>query len=519
MTNILLAGIPAGIAATLADRFPGAVVQIAFSGDEAVANLERGTWSLLVIDDALPGLPAAEVMRWTRTQPELASLRSVYCFDPGGRTENAEAELDRITRLAPDRILLHPLDRAELVRQAVLLLGEPQRQLMPAAAAIPAPLEDAVAKLWTRSRPAILERVAVLEQAAESARRSQLKGPERHAAEREAHRLAGALGTFGYPQGSEIAAALERRLASGTRLTPADGDALTEQVAALRRVLDRPRAALTTPAPAPKPLGESPLVLVADDDLELGAVLREAGARQGMEVAVAPSPAAAREWMRSHTPAALLLDLSFPEGGETGLDFLAEVTAKHPELPVLVSTARNTTFDRVRVLHHGARGFLRKPYDATQALRMVARHVEGLNPLDGTTVLAVDDDTTLLAALGAILVPCGVRVHTLENPLRFWTRLEEAAPDLVILDADMPHLDGIELCRVLRSDLQYGTVPVLFLTARTDAETVQRVFAAGADDFVPKPILGPELVGRIRNRLERAAGTGAGQAGQIPRKR
>jgi DNA-binding response OmpR family regulator len=44
---------------------------------------------------------------------------------------------------------------------------------------------------------------------------------------------------------------------------------------------------------------------------------------------------------------------------------------------------------------------------------------------------------------------------------------------------------------------------VVFLTARTEAETVYRVFAAGADDYVPKPVIGPELVARIRNRLER----------------
>jgi DNA-binding response OmpR family regulator len=79
---------------------------------------------------------------------------------------------------------------------------------------------------------------------------------------------------------------------------------------------------------------------------------------------------------------------------------------------------------------------------------------------------------------------------------------EETLP--VMLDVDMPYLSGIELCRVLRSDVRRGaTLPVLFLTASTDPETVYRVFAAGADDYVRKPIVGPELVARIRNLLER----------------
>jgi diguanylate cyclase (GGDEF)-like protein len=73
----------------------------------------------------------------------------------------------------------------------------------------------------------------------------------------------------------------------------------------------------------------------------------------------------------------------------------------------------------------------------------------------------------------------------------------------VLLDVEMPGIGGLELCRVLRADPRWRSVPVLFLTARTDTETVRAVFAAGADDFVAKPFVGPELAARIHNRLER----------------
>jgi len=94
-------------------------------------------------------------------------------------------------------------------------------------------------------------------------------------------------------------------------------------------------------------------------------------------------------------------------------------------------------------------------------------------------------------------------VQTLDDPLRFWETLEEFCPDVVVLDIDMPRVNGIELCRVLRNDPRWGATPVVFLTARSGPETVQQVFSAGADDFVAKPIVGPELVTRITNRLER----------------
>ncbi|HEU0053688.1 MAG TPA: response regulator, partial [Longimicrobium sp.] len=97
----------------------------------------------------------------------------------------------------------------------------------------------------------------------------------------------------------------------------------------------------------------------------------------------------------------------------------------------------------------------------------------------------------------------GVRVNTVDDPLRFWEALEASTPDAVLLDVDMPHVTGVELCRVMRNDARWSAVPVVFLTGRTDAETIERVFAAGADDFVSKPFVGPELVTRITNRLER----------------
>jgi CheY-like chemotaxis protein len=68
---------------------------------------------------------------------------------------------------------------------------------------------------------------------------------------------------------------------------------------------------------------------------------------------------------------------------------------------------------------------------------------------------------------------------------------------------DMPMHDGIELCLAVRTDPQWATLPILFLTAHTAALASDRVFAAGADDFVTKPVVDSTLVTRIVNRLDR----------------
>jgi diguanylate cyclase (GGDEF)-like protein len=109
----------------------------------------------------------------------------------------------------------------------------------------------------------------------------------------------------------------------------------------------------------------------------------------------------------------------------------------------------------------------------------------------------------VLAALSATLGPRGVRVTTLEDPLAFWDALERTRPDLLVMDVDMPGVSGTELCRVVRNEARWNALPIVVLTARVDSDTIQRVFAAGADDYVAKPFVGPELVARIEGRLDR----------------
>jgi diguanylate cyclase (GGDEF)-like protein len=132
----------------------------------------------------------------------------------------------------------------------------------------------------------------------------------------------------------------------------------------------------------------------------------------------------------------------------------------------------------------------------------VAQLLERTRPA-GTPMLAVDDDPAIRDAVRALLEPEGLQVNTLDDPMRFWEELESVRPAVLLLDVDMPGASGIELCRVLRNDPRWAAVPVIFLTSRRDPATVQEVFAAGADDYLVKPIIGAELVTRIRTRLER----------------
>ena len=121
----------------------------------------------------------------------------------------------------------------------------------------------------------------------------------------------------------------------------------------------------------------------------------------------------------------------------------------------------------------------------------------------GTKVMIVDDDIDYLRSLPQLLKPWGFRVTTLADPQEFWTVLQVVSPDVLILDVNMPQINGFELCQSLRRDPNWQRLPVLFLSVMTDANTQNLAFNVGADDYLCKPILGIDLANRIHSRLQR----------------
>ncbi|MEO7822887.1 MAG: response regulator [Gemmatimonadaceae bacterium] len=121
--------------------------------------------------------------------------------------------------------------------------------------------------------------------------------------------------------------------------------------------------------------------------------------------------------------------------------------------------------------------------------------------LEGRRVLIVDDEPMIARALKSHLERRGLVVTALSDPLRFWRAVDETKPDLILLDLEMPKINGTELCRAVRNDRRWSELSVLFLTGHTDQERVQRMFAAGADDYIAKPFVPAELMMRIESRL------------------
>lgn len=130
----------------------------------------------------------------------------------------------------------------------------------------------------------------------------------------------------------------------------------------------------------------------------------------------------------------------------------------------------------------------------------------------GRRILVVDDEEALRDLVTTALEFVGHEVTQAVDGLDALARVPEVTPDLIVLDVNMPHVDGLEVCRRLRAD--GDTTPIVFLTARDAPRDVVEGLSAGGDDHLAKPFNLQVLIARIEAVLRRAdAAKGAGGAG------
>jgi DNA-binding NarL/FixJ family response regulator len=123
-------------------------------------------------------------------------------------------------------------------------------------------------------------------------------------------------------------------------------------------------------------------------------------------------------------------------------------------------------------------------------------------------VLIVDDTPDNLAVLHDALDECGYTVLVATGGEAALLRAAQALPDIVLLDAVMPGMDGFEVARRLKADPATAPIPIIFMTGLTETEHVLDAFGAGVVDYVTKPIRTRELIARIESHLRSARAQG-----------
>ncbi len=120
-------------------------------------------------------------------------------------------------------------------------------------------------------------------------------------------------------------------------------------------------------------------------------------------------------------------------------------------------------------------------------------------------IMIVDDDAQLLDMVELILRREGYNVLRAFSGQDALATIAESIPDLFVIDAMMPEMDGLTLCRKLRANPQTAATPIIFLTGSSSGTSVVDALNSGGDDFIRKPFVPRELAARIRAHMRRAA--------------
>lgn len=127
-------------------------------------------------------------------------------------------------------------------------------------------------------------------------------------------------------------------------------------------------------------------------------------------------------------------------------------------------------------------------------------------------ILVVDDSPETLGMLNDALEKAGMTTLVALEGRQALSIARKMTPDMILLDAVMPNMDGFETCEHLKRDLELKNIPVIFMTGLADTESIVKGFAAGGVDYVTKPINPLELVARIKVHLNNARTTRSAQA-------
>ncbi len=373
-----------------------------------------------------------------------------------------------------------------------------------------ADLKLSMMTIWQRTKSLHLERVTLLEQAIELLKTAKLTPALRQTAVQTAHKLVGSLGTFGFESGSKTAQQLEiafQQQAIDSAIQP-NIVQLNQWVQSLRQLLQSSAHLPPDPAESARPqLQPESLLLLAQDQTWLEATAAQiAASAPNLQLIQATTAAAAMTLCQQLRPQVALIDFAdLKQDGQA--QELLELLKAPPLVPILFLSEQSTTQARIEAVQAGGSLFLPKPVLPAQLQAALTR----LNSTPKAfKILIIQDDPLIAKNLETDLDP-SIQLTRLSDPAQLWDLLDSTRVDLLIVDMDMdtPKTGGIQLCQTLRADLKWDWLPVIFLTAQanlqTDLQTERRIFAAGADDLIFKPVQPIELSTRILNRLRRSA--------------
>jgi signal transduction histidine kinase/DNA-binding response OmpR family regulator/CHASE3 domain sensor protein len=265
------------------------------------------------------------------------------------------------------------------------------------------------------------------------------------------------------------------------------------------------------------------VLVVEDNEVQLDSVRRLLAA-DDVDIIGVDSAGAALEALRETTFDCMVLDLNLPDmSGYALLEKMAQ-TEEVSFPPVIVYTGRALSRDEEQALRRFSRSIIikdaRSPERLLDEVTLFLHQMESTLPpdrqrmlkaardrdatLEGRRILLVEDDVRNIFAMSSVLEPKGARIEIARNgrealeALAHADRSPGAAIDLVLMDIMMPEMDGFTAMREIRSRPEWRKLPIIALTAKAMKDDQEKCLAAGANDYIAKPLDVDKLLSLVR---------------------
>ncbi len=348
---------------------------------------------------------------------------------------------------------------------------------------MPQDLDAALAAMRERFASTAANTVAAFERLAQQLETSPDTAALLTALRRELHRVHGTAGSVGFEEASRLAASMET-LATRWLDDPAlDGE---RRGALVMRFAQSLRESLAQPAPDLQGNKESPRLLLVGLSDAIAAGLIAEGMARGARVERMVSARLAEAVAQERPSGIVILDEAVPSGIADGIPSVILITPGAEDDYYAAATGQRTLDARA------------EPKEILDVLALL-QQVSG--PHGGSAVI-VDDDPIIRTLLKMLLERDGLRVVTRTSAHGFMAAVRDANPLLLILDVDLPKSSGITLAKKIRAAPEFTDLPIMMLTGHADPDTRTAAFAAGADDYMLKPIVPAEFQQRVGRLLE-----------------
>ena len=377
---------------------------------------------------------------------------------------------------------------------------------------------EGLKQTWQTHKGESIKRWRYLVHLSQTLKEQDINEQQRLQAKQMAHSLAGTLGIFGLIEGHRVAVQIEQLLETGSPLSPSQMQQFQALVTTLGHTMDSPPQLVSWSSEETPHL---PKILIIDaNEAPYIQQLMALAVAQGLGIEIATSTEMAAQVLGLHDfkqnsldaaelPDLVLINLVGSDIdlvlAETNLQLLLQLITKlnthWPQLPMVLITPQADFSNRLDLTRRGAAMVLEYPVSPAEVLEAIdqATYLRYRH----SKIMLVDDDSHYLQQVMKLLQPWHFQITPLANSQRFWTIFNQVIPDIIVLDIEMPGINGFELCKVLRSHPEWQHIPIIFLSVHEDQDRQSKAFAVGADDYITKLTQGQNLVFRILNRLKR----------------